>query len=224
MPRRPTVVLAPDPSPTPRLLVAPLGTRPPTRHTAIKASVADRRPSFTLAILPPRQGRAQRPTSPPLPLVHPSQPERRRLLQVYRCHHHLFPPLVSAALEALSAKWPWPSPSSLPPRATRPCRCRQSSSERRHPRRNVVTPPHPPSHRRPTPLVSYANTLLAWRPPLTILMLAPPTALHLGRRRNYAGRATTHGHHAVTALCARTAPTGVGHCAARLGQQWRASG
>jgi hypothetical protein len=97
----------------------------------------------------------------PLPPVHPDQPERHRLPQDYRCRHHLPPHLVSAALKALSAKWPCPSPSSLLPRAPGSHHCRLRSPERlfivKTPLRQTASPPH---HRRPS-LVSPADHRLA---------------------------------------------------------------
>jgi hypothetical protein len=71
-----------DPSPT-----------PPRRYKSLHNRLS---PLFTPLLLPPRQGHAQRPTSPPLPPVHLGQPERRRLPRDYRCRHL---PLVSLVLQ-----------------------------------------------------------------------------------------------------------------------------
>jgi hypothetical protein len=88
-------------------------------------------PLFHPVLLPPWQGCVQRPSSAPLPPVHPGQPERRRLPQDYHCHHHSPTPLlVKANLETLPAKWPCPSPSSILPRAIGSHRCRPRSLER----------------------------------------------------------------------------------------------
>jgi hypothetical protein len=101
-----TAVLAPSPSPAPHRRLAPPATRPPPRHATIKASAADRRP-----FLPPTSPLyllSAPPSSLKLTGAPPPLKKRRRATTIF-C-----PLPVSAALEALPAKWPCPSSSSLP--------------------------------------------------------------------------------------------------------------
>jgi hypothetical protein len=130
----------------------------PRRYKSFRGQLS---PLFHPMILPPRQGHAQHPTSPPLPPIHSGQPERRRLPQVYHCRHHLFPPSGEHRPRSSSGQVAMPLTFLSTPRAAGPCRRRRSSLERRRPRRNVVAPPHPPPCCRPIPLVSRANILLA---------------------------------------------------------------
>jgi hypothetical protein len=161
-PHRLTAALVSCPSPAPRSHVAPPVTHPPPRRAAIKAFAADCCP-----FSPPRYFLLGKParSSPPRPLYLLSTPANWSTAASPRfivAATIFFPIPVRTALEALPAKWPCPSPSSLPPRDVGAHRRRRSLPERGHPRRNVVAPPHLPPHCCLTPLVSHANILLAW--------------------------------------------------------------
>jgi hypothetical protein len=89
------------------------------------------------------------------------------------CYFLLGKAARNAPPRPLPTQWPCPSASCHLPHAAGPRGHRRSSPRQR-----------------PTPLVSHTTILLAWRPALTILVLAPLSALHLGHRQSRAGRAT----------------------------------
>jgi hypothetical protein len=104
-------------------------------------------------------------------------------------------------------------------RAAGPHRCRRGLSERRCPRRNTAAPPHPPPHRRPTPLVTSPHCPHAHAADRTTR--EPPASPGRPRHRAVAPVATgrcTHGSHAHRAawhgpagpLCHWARPTVLG--------------